>query len=95
MEQIPYAMLWSHRFPLQIGHLYKLQKEYGLAKETYERVLEENSNHAKALQQMGWLYHLQACVVCRAGSPLCLLRQAHPSALSAGLAPLSSTPGPG
>ena len=76
-------MLWSHRFPLQIGHLYKLQKEYGLAKETYERVLEENSNHAKALQQMGWLYHLQACMVCRA----------HPSALSAGLTPLPCLPG--
>lgn len=42
----------------QIGHVYEQQKEYVLAKEAYERVLSENPNHAKVLQQLGWLYHL-------------------------------------
>ena len=28
-----------------------------LAKEAYEKVLNENSTHAKVLQQLGWLYH--------------------------------------
>lgn len=29
------------------------------AKTAYERVVEENPNHAKVLQQLGWLYHQQ------------------------------------
>lgn len=29
------------------------------AKAAYERVVEENPNHAKVLQQLGWLYHQQ------------------------------------
>lgn len=41
----------------QIGHVYEQQKEFGLAKEAYERVLAENPSHAKVLQQLGWLYH--------------------------------------
>ncbi|ORX97319.1 TPR-like protein [Basidiobolus meristosporus CBS 931.73] len=41
----------------QIGHVYEQQKEYQLAKEAYERVLTENPNHAKVLQQLGWLCH--------------------------------------
>lgn len=28
-----------------------------MAKEAYEKVLKETPNHAKALQQLGWLYH--------------------------------------
>ncbi|SPO31231.1 probable TPR-containing protein Mql1 [Ustilago trichophora] len=42
----------------QIGHVYEQQKEFNAAKEAYERVLAENPNHAKVLQQLGWLYHL-------------------------------------
>ncbi|KAJ9067417.1 glucose repression mediator protein [Entomophthora muscae] len=41
----------------QIGH-------YVLAKEAYERVLAENSAHAKVLQQLGWLYHQQSAPYC-------------------------------
>ncbi|CDS11716.1 hypothetical protein LRAMOSA03979 [Lichtheimia ramosa] len=43
----------------QTGHVYEQQKEYDLAKEAYERVLTENPDHAKVLQQLGWLYHQQ------------------------------------
>ncbi|KAG0216105.1 hypothetical protein BGX28_006001 [Mortierella sp. GBA30] len=43
----------------QIGHVHEQQKEYTSAKEAYERVLVENPNHAKVLQQLGWLYHQQ------------------------------------
>ncbi|KAI8049440.1 uncharacterized protein B0P05DRAFT_582070 [Gilbertella persicaria] len=43
----------------QTGHVYEQQKEYELAKEAYERVLTENPDHAKVLQQLGWLYHQQ------------------------------------
>ncbi|KAG5513919.1 hypothetical protein PMAC_000541 [Pneumocystis sp. 'macacae'] len=41
----------------QIGHVYEQQKEYKLAKDVYEHILSENSDHAKVLQQLGWLYH--------------------------------------
>eukprot|EP01114_Cavostelium_apophysatum_P002663 TRINITY_DN1235_c0_g1_i4.p1 TRINITY_DN1235_c0_g1~~TRINITY_DN1235_c0_g1_i4.p1 ORF type:complete len:677 (-),score=191.42 TRINITY_DN1235_c0_g1_i4:966-2996(-) len=41
----------------QIGHVYELQKDFNSAKESYEKVLKETPNHAKALQQLGWLYH--------------------------------------
>eukprot|EP01117_Protostelium_nocturnum_P016220 TRINITY_DN636_c0_g1_i3.p1 TRINITY_DN636_c0_g1~~TRINITY_DN636_c0_g1_i3.p1 ORF type:complete len:611 (-),score=257.02 TRINITY_DN636_c0_g1_i3:590-2422(-) len=41
----------------QIGHVHELQKDFGNAKEAYERVLKETPNHAKSLQQLGWLYH--------------------------------------
>ncbi|KAF9099313.1 glucose repression mediator protein [Mortierella sp. AD031] len=41
----------------QIGHVHEQLKEYTAAKEAYERVLAENPNHAKVLQQLGWLYH--------------------------------------
>lgn len=40
----------------QIGHVYEQQQEFQLAKEAYERVLSENPDHAKVLQQLGWLY---------------------------------------
>ncbi|RUS19173.1 hypothetical protein BC937DRAFT_87888 [Endogone sp. FLAS-F59071] len=43
----------------QIGHVYEQQKEYQAAKDAYERVLSENPEHAKVLQQLGWLYHQQ------------------------------------
>ncbi|KAI9485250.1 MAG: hypothetical protein EXX96DRAFT_544507 [Benjaminiella poitrasii] len=41
----------------QTGHVHEQQKEFELAKEAYERVLAENPDHAKVLQQLGWLYH--------------------------------------
>jgi tetratricopeptide (TPR) repeat protein len=31
--------------------------QYGAAKDAYERVLKDSPNHAKVLQQLGWLYH--------------------------------------
>jgi glucose repression mediator protein len=43
----------------QIGHVYEQQKEFGPARLAYERVLAQNPNHAKVLQQLGWLYHQQ------------------------------------
>jgi len=41
----------------QIGHVHELKKDFHSAKEAYERVLKDNPNHAKVLQQVGWLYH--------------------------------------
>lgn len=41
----------------QTGHVYEQQKEYEKAKDAYERVLAENPDHGKVLQQLGWLYH--------------------------------------
>jgi hypothetical protein len=32
-------------------------QQFHSAKEAYERVLKDNPNHAKVLQQVGWLYH--------------------------------------
>ncbi|ORX50118.1 TPR-like protein [Hesseltinella vesiculosa] len=48
----------------QTGHVYEQQKEYEQAKEAYERVLAENPDHAKVLQQLGWLYHQQNTSFC-------------------------------
>ena len=40
----------------QIGHVHEQQGAYDLAKEAYEHVLSENTDHAKVLQQLGALY---------------------------------------
>ncbi|CAO3702617.1 unnamed protein product [Rhizopus stolonifer] len=48
----------------QTGHVYEQQKEYELAKEAYEKVLVDNSDHSKVLQQLGWLYHQQSSSFC-------------------------------
>ncbi|KAJ1912737.1 glucose repression mediator protein [Tieghemiomyces parasiticus] len=40
----------------QIGHVHELAKEFPQAKEAYERVLTDNPEHSKVLQQLGWLY---------------------------------------
>lgn len=45
----------------QIGHVHEQQGNFDQAKEAYLRVLSENANHAKVLQQLGGLY-------CREGS---------------------------
>ncbi|KAF3177235.1 hypothetical protein TWF751_002750 [Orbilia oligospora] len=41
----------------QIGHVHEQQKDFENAKKAYQRVLERDPNHAKVLQQLGWLYH--------------------------------------
>ncbi len=37
-----------------------MRKDYNQAKECYDRVLSKNPNHARVLQQIGWLYHYEA-----------------------------------
>ncbi|CAM9758743.1 unnamed protein product, partial [Hapterophycus canaliculatus] len=44
--------IWS-----QIGHVYELKREIKNAKNAYMKALEFNKNHAKALQQLGWLHY--------------------------------------
>ncbi|KAK9424632.1 hypothetical protein SUNI508_03508 [Seiridium unicorne] len=44
----------------QIGHVHEQQKDYDSAKAAYGRVLERDPNHAKVLQQLGWLHHQQS-----------------------------------
>lgn len=44
----------------QIGHVHEQQKEFEAAKNAYNRVLENTPNHAKVLQQLGWLHHQQS-----------------------------------
>ncbi|KAJ9105818.1 hypothetical protein QFC19_003386 [Naganishia cerealis] len=41
----------------QVGHVHEQQRDYTAAKDAYERVLKDNPDHAKVLQQLGWLYH--------------------------------------
>ncbi|KJZ75040.1 hypothetical protein HIM_05526 [Hirsutella minnesotensis 3608] len=43
----------------QIGHVHEQQKDFDNAKAAYQRVLDHSPNHAKVLQQLGWLYHQQ------------------------------------
>lgn len=40
----------------QIGLVFEQQGEFNRAKDVYERVLAETPNHAKVLQQLGWLF---------------------------------------
>ncbi|KAI9883800.1 MAG: hypothetical protein M1823_004410 [Watsoniomyces obsoletus] len=44
----------------QIGHVHEQQKDYDSAKGAYRRVLDRDPNHAKVLQQLGWLHHQQS-----------------------------------
>ncbi|KAI9770700.1 MAG: glucose repression mediator protein [Geoglossum simile] len=44
----------------QIGHVHEQQKDYAAAKDAYKRVLDRDPNHAKVLQQLGWLHHQQS-----------------------------------
>ncbi|KAI9804786.1 MAG: hypothetical protein M1825_001154 [Sarcosagium campestre] len=44
----------------QIGHVHEQQKDYDSAQSAYRRVLDRDPNHAKVLQQLGWLHHQQS-----------------------------------
>lgn len=44
----------------QIGHVHEQQKDFDNAKAAYHRVLDQDPNHAKVLQQLGWLHHTQS-----------------------------------
>ncbi|KAK4166100.1 hypothetical protein QBC43DRAFT_19713 [Cladorrhinum sp. PSN259] len=44
----------------QIGHVHEQQKDFDNAKAAYHRVLDRDPNHAKVLQQLGWLHHTQS-----------------------------------
>ncbi|KAG6077239.1 hypothetical protein E4U33_001401, partial [Claviceps sp. LM78 group G4] len=44
----------------QIGHVHEQQKDFESAKAAYQRVLDHSPNHAKVLQQLGWLHHQQS-----------------------------------
>ncbi|CCJ28300.1 unnamed protein product [Pneumocystis jirovecii] len=55
--QSPPSPLTETDIWFQIGLVYEQQKEYKLAKDIYEHILSENADHAKVLQQLGWLYH--------------------------------------
>ncbi|KAJ6135562.1 hypothetical protein N7512_000722 [Penicillium capsulatum] len=44
----------------QIGHVHEHQKDFEAAQDAYRRVLDRDPNHAKVLQQLGWLYHQQS-----------------------------------
>ncbi|KAL0094606.1 hypothetical protein J3Q64DRAFT_1629680 [Phycomyces blakesleeanus] len=54
----------------RLGIIYKQQQKFDLslqyesAKNAYEHVLSENPDHAKVLQQLGWLYHQQNTSFC-------------------------------
>lgn len=49
---LAHADIW-----FQIGHVHEQQKDFVQAKEAYEKVVQDNPNHAKVLQQLGWLFH--------------------------------------
>ncbi|OOF99621.1 hypothetical protein ASPCADRAFT_138287, partial [Aspergillus carbonarius ITEM 5010] len=44
----------------QIGHVHEQQKDFESAQAAYRRVLDHDPNHAKVLQQLGWLHHQQS-----------------------------------
>lgn len=46
-----------HPSRLSVSHRANPPIQYELAKRAYKRVLEHDPNHAKVLQQLGWLYH--------------------------------------
>lgn len=41
----------------QLGHVYELDRDFVQARDAYMRVLGHQPDHAKVLQQLGWLYH--------------------------------------
>jgi general transcriptional corepressor CYC8 len=43
----------------QIGHCCECEKEFNMAKDSYEHILQYQPKNAKVLQQLAWLYHSQ------------------------------------
>lgn len=41
----------------QLGHVYEQDRDFEAARDAYMRVLSHQPDHAKVLQQLGWLYH--------------------------------------
>ncbi|KAK8845387.1 hypothetical protein IAR55_006100 [Kwoniella newhampshirensis] len=41
----------------QLGHVYEQDRDYEAARDAYMRVLNYQPDHAKVLQQLGWLHH--------------------------------------
>ncbi|TAQ84093.1 hypothetical protein B7494_g7586 [Chlorociboria aeruginascens] len=57
---VPPTPLTEEDIWFQIGHVHEQQKDYDNAKLAYRRVLDNDPNHAKVLQQLGWLHHQQS-----------------------------------
>ncbi|KAM0348423.1 hypothetical protein ACHAPU_004396 [Fusarium lateritium] len=58
--QSPPGPLTQEDIWFQIGHVHEQQKDFDSAKAAYQRVLDHSPNHAKVLQQLGWLHHQQS-----------------------------------
>ncbi|WVR03385.1 hypothetical protein IAU60_000376 [Kwoniella sp. DSM 27419] len=41
----------------QLGHVYEQDRDFEAARDAYNRVLNHQPDHAKVLQQLGWLHH--------------------------------------
>ncbi|KZT61821.1 TPR-like protein [Calocera cornea HHB12733] len=52
----PPAPLRPSDILFQIGHVYEQKGDWDRARSAYERVLQDVPNHAKVLQQLGWLF---------------------------------------
>lgn len=53
----PPAPLTSFDIWFQLGHIYELDHDFIAARDAYQRVLSQQPDHAKVLQQLGWLYN--------------------------------------
>ncbi|KAI9218225.1 hypothetical protein BC828DRAFT_333039, partial [Blastocladiella britannica] len=56
----PPPPLACHDLQFQLAHCLEQMGRTGEARDLYERVVEADPAHAKALQQLGWLLHLEA-----------------------------------
>ncbi|KAI1004755.1 General transcriptional corepressor [Podosphaera aphanis] len=54
---VPPTPLTQEDIWFQIGHVHEQQKDFDKARGAYGHVLERDPNHAKVLQQLGWLHH--------------------------------------